>query len=142
MASGTASNRGGRYPAEDLVTATFNFRSGVEGVGVWNYDSFQDLDQIEISGTAGALRFSCFAEKPLQLLTARGVERIEAPYPETVQLPLIQSVVDALTGYGESPSTGESAIRTARVIDGLLSGYRDMAGRGTPRSSTPDEPHG
>ena len=124
-AAGVATNRGHRYRAEDLVTGTFSFSSGVEGVGVWNYDSFQAKDQIEITGTAGALHFSCFAEEPLQLVTARGVERIEAPYPEIVQLPLIQAVVNALTGHGESPSTGQSALRTARVIDGLLSDYRD-----------------
>jgi predicted dehydrogenase len=127
-AAGIATNRGGRYPAEDLVTAVFSFRSGVEGVGVWNYDSFQYQDQVEVIGTAGALRFSCFADEPLQLLTARGEEQIEAPYPETVQLPLIQSVVDALTGHGNSPSNGRSAVRTARVIDGLLSDYRDSHG--------------
>ena len=104
------------------------FGSGVEGVGVWNYDSFRHKDQIEIVGTAGALRFSCFADQPLRLITARGVERIDAPYPETVQLPLIQAVVDSLTGHGESPSTGQSAVRTARVIDGLLADYRDRHG--------------
>ena len=86
-AAGIATNRGGRYPAEDLVTGIFSFRSGVEGVGVWNYDSFQYQDEVEIIGTAGALRFSCFADEPLRLLTARGVEEIKAPYPETVQLP-------------------------------------------------------
>jgi predicted dehydrogenase len=127
-AAGVAKNRGGRYPAEDLVTGVFSFGSGVEGVGVWNYDSFQHQDQIEIIGTAGALRFSCFADEPLHLLTARGVERIEAPYPEIVQLPLVQTVVNALTGHGESPSTGRTALRTARVIDGLLSEYRDSHG--------------
>ena len=127
-AAGVATNRGGRYPAEDLVTGVFSFGSGVEGVGVWNYDSFQHKDQIEIIGTAGALRFSCFADEPLQLLTALGLEEIQAPYPETAQLPLIQSVVNALTGHGESPSTGRSALRTARVIDGLLSDYRDSHG--------------
>ena len=109
-----------------------SFGSGVEGVGVWNYDSFQHKDQVEIIGTAGALRFSCFAEEPLRLRTARGEERIEAPYPETVQLPLIQAVVDALTGQGESPSTGQSAVRTARVIDGLLADYRDRHGIALP----------
>jgi predicted dehydrogenase len=127
-AAGVARNRGGRYPAEDLVTGVFGFRSGVEGAGVWNYDSFQHKDQIEIIGTAGALRFSCFAEEPLRLLTERGAEQIEAPYPETVQLPLIQTVVNALTGRGTSPSDGHSAMRTARVIDGLLSDYRDSHG--------------
>jgi predicted dehydrogenase len=86
-ATGIATNRSGRYPAEDLVTGVFSFRSGVEGVGVWNYDSFQHKDQVEIIGTAGALRFSCFDDDPLRLLTARGVEQVKAPYPETVQLP-------------------------------------------------------
>jgi predicted dehydrogenase len=124
-ASGVATNRGGHYPAEDFVSGVFSFRSGVEGVGVWNYDSFQYEDQIEIVGTAGALSFSCFDGEPLRLVTAHGVERIEAPYPETVQLPLIQTVVNALTGHGESPSNGHSAARTARVVDSLLSGYRD-----------------
>ena len=127
-AAGIATNRGGRYRAEDLVTGVFNFRSGVEGVGVWNYDSFQHKDQVEIIGTAGALRFSCFADEPLRLLTPRGVEEIKAPYPETVQLPLIQTVVDALTGRGESPSNGHTAVRTSRVIDGLLADYRASHG--------------
>ena len=123
-AEGIATNRGRHYRAEDLVTGVFSFRSGVEGVGVWNYDSFQHKDQVEIIGTAGALRFSCFADEPLRLLTPRGVEEIKAPYPETVQLPLIQTVVDALTGRGESPSNGHTAVRTSRVIDGLLADYR------------------
>ena len=123
-AAGVATNRGGRYPAEDLVTGVFEFGSGVEGVGIWNYDSFQHTDEIEISGTAGALRFSCFAEEPLRLRTAAGEERIAAPYPQTVQLPLIQAVVDQLTGQGKSPSTGGSAVRTSRVVDALLADYR------------------
>jgi predicted dehydrogenase len=131
-AAGVATNRGGRYPAEDLVTGIFSFRSGVQGVGVWNYDSFQHKDEIEIIGTAGALSFPCFADEPLRLLTASGVEEIKAPYPETVQLPLIQTVVDALTGHGESPSDGRSAVRTARVIDTLLSSYRDSHGINYP----------
>ena len=126
--AGVAANRGGRYLAEDLVTGVFSFRSGVEGVGVWNYDSFQYKDHIEVIGTAGALSFSCFADEPLRLLTAGGVEQIETPSPETVQLPLIQTVVNALTGHGESPSDGHTALRTARVIDGLLSDHRDRHG--------------
>jgi sodium/hydrogen antiporter len=58
----------------------------------------------------------------------RDVEGDAGLPPETVQLPLIQAVVNALTRHGESPSTGHSAVRTARVIDGLLSDYRDSYG--------------
>lgn len=130
--AGIATNRGERYRAEDLVTGVFSFRSGVAGVGVWNYDSFRHTDQVEIIGTAGALRFSCFAEEPLRLLTARGLEQIKAPYSETVQLPLIQTVVNALTGHGESPSNGHSAVRTARVTDSLLADYRNSHGINFP----------
>jgi predicted dehydrogenase len=127
-----ATNRGAHYPAEDLVTGVFSFRSGVAGVGVWNYDSFRHQDQIEIIGTAGALHFSCFSDDPLRLFTAHGAEQITAPYPETVQQPLIQTVVNALTGHGESPSTGHSALRTTRVIDSLLSDYRNSHGISYP----------
>ena len=135
--SGVATNRGGRYRAEDLVAAVFSFASGVEGVGLWNYDSFQYTDQVEVTGTEGALRFSCFAGEPLRLVTASGVEHIEAPYPDIVQLPLIQTVVDALTGRGESPSDGHTALRTARVIDTLLSDYRQRHGITYPPAPHP-----
>ena len=137
-AAGIATNRGGRYRAEDLVTGVFSFGSGVEGVGLWNYDSCQHKDQVEIVGTAGALRFSCFTDEPLALLTPRGAEQINAPYPETVQLPLIQTVVDALTGQGDSPSNGHSAVRTTRVIDGLLADYRASRGIHYPQRSQDD----
>jgi predicted dehydrogenase len=130
--SGTATNRGGRYPAEDIVCAVLGFDSGVEGVGCWNYDSFQHADEVEVVGTKGSLAFSCFGEEPLRLKTARGIKEISAPYPPVVQLPLIQAVVDALTGRGEAPSDGHSAMRTARVVDAVLSDYRRNEGISLP----------
>ena len=86
-AAGIATNRGGRYRAEDLVTGVFSFGSGVEGVGLWNYDSCQHKDQVEIVGTAGALRFSCFTDEPLALLTPRGAEQINRPIPRPFNCP-------------------------------------------------------
>ena len=44
--------------------------------------------------------------------------------PPHIQQPLIQSVVDELIGTGQCPSSGESAIRTTRVMEQLLSGPR------------------
>lgn len=134
--SGAAVNRGGRYPPEDLVTAAFGFDSGVEGVGYWNYDSYQYADQVEVLGTEGSLAFSSFADEPLRLATSRGVEEVVAPYPQVVQLPLIQAVVDELTGRGKAPSDGRSALRTSRVIDTLLSRYRQSHGATFPVASS------
>ena len=45
------------------------------------------------------------------------------PHPPHVQQPLIQTVVDHLNGVGHCPSTGESAARTARVMDRILAPY-------------------
>lgn len=123
-ATGVAVDRDRRYPAEDAVAATFRFDSGVVGVGLWDFDAQERLDEVELIGTAGSLRFSSFGEEPLRLTTSTGLHEIPAPYPATVQLPLIQTVVDALTGRGECPSTGRSALRTARVVDAVLAGYR------------------
>lgn len=129
--TGMAANQGGRYPAEDLVSGVFTFASGVQGVGLWSFDAHENRDEVEITGTAGTLRFSSFGQEPLRLTGATGERQIEAPYPGTVQQPLIQTVVDALTGRGECPSTGESAARTARVVDALLAGYRAQSTPGS-----------
>jgi predicted dehydrogenase len=118
---------GSRHTAEDLVAATFSFASGVHGVGLWVFDALQSRDDVEIVGTGGSLRFSSFGQEPLRLTTASGQRLIDAPYPATVQLPLIQTVVDALTGRGQCPSTGRTALRTAEVVDTLLGGYRQAA---------------
>jgi predicted dehydrogenase len=122
--SGFAANQGGHHRAEDVVAGAFTFASGVQGVGLWSFDAHERRDEVEIAGTGGSLRFSSFGTEPLVLTTAAGTREIPAPYPATVQLPLIQSVVDALTGRGECPSTGASALRTARVVDALLAGHR------------------
>lgn len=123
-ATGIAANQGGHYDPEDVVAATFEFASGVRGVGLWSFDSHENRDEVEITGTAGTLAFSSFEQEPLRLRGADGDRLIDAPYPQTVQQPLIQSVVDELTGRGTCPSTGISAARTARVIDTLLREYR------------------
>lgn len=124
---GHASNRGGHYPAEDVVTATFTFDSGVEGVGLWCFDADDHVDEVEVVGDAGTLRFASFDDGPLRLTTSSGTETVDAPYPPTVQQPLIQAVVDELTGAappGTAPSTGATARRTSAVIDEVLARYR------------------
>ena len=124
--SGLAANQAQRYDAEDLVAGTFAFASGVRGVGLWSFDAPEERDEVEITGTTGTLRFSTFGQEPLRVTDAHGTRLIEATYPEHVQQPLIQSVVDSLTGRGTCPSTGESAARTARVVDTLLREYRAL----------------
>ncbi len=126
--TGHATNRAGNGPAEDLVSAIFEHESGVMGTGLWCFTAAENLDEVQLVGSSGTLNFSVFNEQPLELLTVDGQRSIPAPYPATVQQPLIQSVVDELLGRGRSASTGVSAMRTARVIDTIMASHRAAHG--------------
>jgi 1,5-anhydro-D-fructose reductase (1,5-anhydro-D-mannitol-forming) len=124
FAAGGASNQGGLYDAEDIVTAHFRFQSGVHGTGAWCFTSADRHDRVEIVGNRGTIAFSTFENAPVELIRDGRVERFEIPHPPHVQQPLIQTVVDALTGHGLCPSTGTTAARTSWVMDQMLESYR------------------
>lgn len=123
-AHGYAANQAGLYPAEDVVSGSFVFASGVQGVGSWCFTTFDEIDRTEIVGDKGRLSFSTYGDDPLVLTTPSGTQTFAIPYPPHIQQPLIQTVVDELRGDGRCPSTGESAARTSRVMDQMLAGYR------------------
>ena len=122
-ASGHATNQAGLYAAEDAVTASFAFASGALGTGAWNFAAHALKDRIEIIGDRGRLCFSTFAFTPVELTTDAGSRTFAIDPPEHVQQPLVETVVDALLGRGECPSTGESAARTSRVMDLIVHGH-------------------
>lgn len=123
-AAGFATNQAGLYPAEDIVSGAFRFESGVQGMGTWCFSAFDRLDRTEIVGTRGSIAYATFRAQPVVLTTADGVTTYMFDDPPHIQQPLIQLVVDELTGAGGCPSTGESAARTSWVIDQLLQGLR------------------
>jgi len=117
---GQASNQAGKYRAEDIVTGTFEFASGAHGVGTWCFNSFDNCDVTEIVGSEGKLSFSTFDAQPVRLTTRAGVQEFAFAYPQHIEQPLIQTVVDELNGIGKCPSTGETAARTSWVMDRML----------------------
>jgi len=64
--------------------------------------------------------YSTFESTPIIVTTPAGTTEIAIPDPPHVQQPLIQQVVDELTGVGKCPSTGETAARTSWVMDRML----------------------
>jgi predicted dehydrogenase len=124
LAQGFAANQGNYYPAEDIVTGSFAFASGVQGVGTWCFTGFDEVDVTEIVGSQGKISFSTYGDDPLVLTTNGGVSGFSIEHPPHIQQPLIQTVVDELIGVGCCPSTGESAARTSWVMDQMLAGYR------------------
>jgi predicted dehydrogenase len=129
MVQGSAANRAGAYAAEDIVTATYRFASGVEGTGIWCFAAdFQD-DMTEIVGEKGRIRFSSFTFTPIELLRGDDRQVFAVPTPAHVHQPLIQSIVDELNGAGTCPSTGESALRTAWVMEQVIAPFREAQRR-------------
>lgn len=121
--SGTASNVGGHYDVEDTIAMTFRTASGASGSASWSFVTSPRADEIEIRGAHGVLRCTCFGDEPIVVERGDVREERARPNPPHIQQPLVQTIVDELRGRGRAPSTGESALRTARVMDAVLATY-------------------
>ena len=121
---GQADSLSGAYPAEDTVTMTFAFANGVQGTGVWNFCGQGRRDEVEIVGDRGRLAFTTFADEPIRLEGADGIQAFPIANPPHIQRPLVDTIVAELRGESRCPSSGESAARTTRVIDAVLHYFR------------------
>jgi predicted dehydrogenase len=119
-----AANRGGAYDAEDTVAASLRFASGVQMSGAWCYAADVDEEYNEIVGERGRIRFSTYQAVPIRLYRGGTVEELPLGDPAHVHQPMIQAIVDELNGRGRAPSTGDSAARTAWVMDEILGEFR------------------
>ncbi|MCA1054947.1 Gfo/Idh/MocA family oxidoreductase [Rossellomorea aquimaris] len=120
-AKGFSSNQAGYYEAEDMVTGTYQFQSGVHGVGKWCFAAFEDVDHNEIVGSKGKISFSTFGDDPVILTTVEGQQEWRFERPEHVHQPLVETIVRELTQDKDGcPSTGESGARTNWVMDEIV----------------------
>lgn len=133
---GTAVSLSGAYPAEDTVAMSFAFDGGLQGTGEWSFCAEAYRDEIEVVGDRGRLAFATFGDGPVVVESERGIRGFRIGDPPHIQQPLIETVVAELRGEGRCPSTGESALRTTRVIDQVLArhraGLRNAASGGSP----------
>jgi predicted dehydrogenase len=121
---GHAANQGNMYDAEDIVTASLSFSSGIKGNGLWCFTAYERQDMNEIIGSRGKISFSTFGQEPIVLVNQEGVQQFPIVNPVHIQQQLIQSIVNELNGCGTCPSTGISAARTNWVMDEILRDYR------------------
>jgi 1,5-anhydro-D-fructose reductase (1,5-anhydro-D-mannitol-forming) len=123
---GAAANTGERYAAEDVTASAFAIGDRVLGTGIWNFNAARVFDRLTFSGSTGELRTPVYADTDVVL--AHGPDERDAEVhsvrnPPHVHQPLIQAIVDELKGGAPSPSTGESAARTAWVLDRCVANY-------------------
>ena len=119
---GLATNQAGLYQAEDLVAASWRHENGVIGSGTWCFTVAESAtrEEGEIVGAKGSIRFQFFGKPEVILETEAGKESFVFEQPQHIQQPLIQSVIDHLTGKATCPSRGESAARTNWVMDQIV----------------------
>lgn len=108
-------------PDLHAVAATYRFSEAV-GSGSWTFGTPDALDQTVLAGTEGTLSFATLSPTPLRLVTERGTTLYEIDDPRHVHGPLVATILDELRGEGTCPSTGESALRTAVLMDSILGG--------------------
>jgi predicted dehydrogenase len=120
QANGHIGNQAGQYKAEDIVTASWTFETGVQGSGVWCFTAFEHVDLTEIIGSKGKLSFSTFGKDPIIWISEYERTEYSIETPQHVQQPLIQSIVNELRGVGICPSHGVSAARTSLVMDQIM----------------------
>jgi predicted dehydrogenase len=120
-AVGFSTNQAHLYPAEDLVTGTYVFESGILGNGVWCFTTSEKgiKDEILIEGSKGNIRFATFDGEPVMLENENGKQFFAEETPENIQLYLIQAIVDELFGGEKCTSTGISGARTNWVLEQL-----------------------
>lgn len=124
-AKGIAANQAGRYPAEDIVTASFEFENGILGSGSWCFTTSKtaNKDMTTIVGSKGQISYPTFGEPYVLLETDKnGPERFDFELPKHIQYFLIESIVNELLGKGKCPSTGISAARTNWVMEQIVYG--------------------
>lgn len=118
---GHGGRQGNAYQADDIVSGSWVFESGIHGTGIWSFNAWGDFDSVAVLGSEGTLTFSVMdLSAPLLVETKDESRTIGVPDPpEHVAQPLIQTVVDELLGRGTCPSTGESGLRTDWVMSRL-----------------------
>jgi 1,5-anhydro-D-fructose reductase (1,5-anhydro-D-mannitol-forming) len=121
-ATGKTTNRGGLYKAEDTVSASIKFESGIVATGSWFFavDSLYKSDSIEIMGSNGKIEFSTFSFNPIIIRIRDTITRYSPANPENIQFYLIKNIVEELQGTGKAPGDGISAARTNKVMDLIL----------------------
>ena len=119
-ANGIAINQQGLYTAMDAVTASWLHKSGITGSGSWNFGCERRIDEVQIYGSKGEIRFSVFDEQPIQLERNGKTESLFIEHPENVQFYHVQNIKKHLLNQSNHPSTGETAAHIAWVMDEIL----------------------
>lgn len=110
---GFSANQAGLYKAEDIVTGSFRFESGVLGTGSWCFTSGRrsEVDEIVITGSRGEISYPTFEGYHVDLAVDGYMEK---------------RMIDELDKDGDREKASETSKRGSA---GKIAHYRDAEGR-------------
>ena len=123
--SGTAVNLGTGCPLENLVTMDVVTERSVRAHLRFCCTAAEKSDRMTVTGTGGRMEFSVHGKQDIKLWDLQGnlLQDLFLPDPVTVELPMVQSVVEDLLGLGHCESRAEAVLSTYWVIDRVLDDY-------------------
>ncbi|QUM84868.1 MULTISPECIES: Gfo/Idh/MocA family protein [unclassified Moritella] len=120
IVKGLGTNQQGLYSSLDSVSACWQHKSGVTGVGSWNFGGCTREDRVVITGSKGEIRFSIFDEAAVILQTLAQRQEFIIENPENIQLYHVQNMREHLVNNIDHPSSGETALHTSWVMEQIL----------------------
>lgn len=122
--SGSSIHTGGDYAVEDVTVLSFLFGDKVGGTGIYNFNASHGENGMTFTGTEGEIWCPVFSDTNIEIKMRDGsTESIAAPNPPHVGQPLQETIIAELRGEGTCESTGESGLRTQRVMDACVANY-------------------
>ncbi|MEO6636643.1 MAG: Gfo/Idh/MocA family oxidoreductase [Ginsengibacter sp.] len=118
-AFGVSTNQAKLYEADDIVSGTILFKSGVVFNGSWCFsvNDNDEKDLCEIIGSGGKISFPVFEHKQITLVVDDKVEIIPFEKLEHVQQPLIAKVVEYFLDQSPNPCSAEAGVEVMRLME-------------------------
>jgi predicted dehydrogenase len=116
--TGYSLNQANMSPADDNVSGTIVFKSGIVVNGNWAFNVAESemIDTCEVVGTKGKITFPFFGTW-VSVKTDSGEETINFTHPEHIQQPMIEKIVAFFKDEGPNPCTINEAVVLMKIID-------------------------
>jgi predicted dehydrogenase len=115
---GYSLNQSGSNPADDHVGGFIVFKNNVAVNGSWCFNVAENevIDQCEIIGTKGHIKFPFFGNT-VSWDTGEGPQTLTFQHPMHIQQPMINKIVSYFKNEGPNPCSIDEAVVLMRIMD-------------------------
>ena len=122
-AVGVSGNQAKIYSADDIVSGSILFETGVIFQGLWCFNVAKEdaIDKCEIVGSKGKISLSIFGEPEIRITKNGKTSKLTFQKLAHVQQPMIERVVKYFLGESENPCPAETGVEVMEIMETLTS---------------------